>query len=264
VNDYLHLLSVGLTAGAGAAYVWAARRQWLRLGHKAQSTDGRWWWIAFALQTVGLIVSLVDPGHRSFAYGALAAWAAVAGVLFAGHFLAAPSRLLMALPLGAVVLLVAIAGVASVGAPPEDGTGSWISRVHAGFMAAHLAALVVSGAAGALYLLAVGRLKSGDPLATRLPSLSTLDRLGERGLVWGTALLISGLATGGAAMRVSRTFQLIHPTALLGLSELALLIAVLVMYRANRLSRRALALAALACLTLAVIGTISQVIVAHG
>jgi hypothetical protein len=36
------------------------------------------------------------------------------------------------------------------------------------------------------------------------------------------------------------------------------------MHRANRLTRRALAIAALACLSLAVIGTLSQVIAAHG
>ncbi len=264
VNDPLHLASVALTAGAGSAYLWAARRQWLRLGREAQRTDGRWWWIAFALQTLGLVISLVDPGHRSFAYGALAAWAAVAAVLFAGRYLTVPSRLLMALPLGAVVLLVAIAGIASVGAPPEQDTGSWISRVHIAFMTAHLAALVAAGAAGALYLLVVGRLKAGDPLATRLPTLPTLDRLTERGLVWGTALLTGGLGVGGAAIRVSQNFQLLHPTALLGLAEMALLMAVLAVHGANRLSRRALALAALACLTVAVLGTLSQIVVAHG
>jgi hypothetical protein len=264
VNDPLHLVSAALTAGAGAGYLWAALRQWQRLGREAASTDGRWWWIAFGLQTLGLAVSLIDPGHRSFAYGALAAWAAVAAVLFAGRYLAAPSRLLMALPLGAVVLLVAIAGVASIGAPPELGTGSWISRLHIAFMAAHLAALVAAGAAGALYLLAAGRLKAGDPLATRLPTLPTLDRLTERGLVWGAALLTGGLGVGGAAIRVSHSFQLLHPTALLGLAEIVLLMAVLAVHSANRLTRRALALAALACLAVAVLGTLSQVVIAHG
>jgi ABC-type uncharacterized transport system permease subunit len=131
-------------------------------------------------------------------------------------------------------------------------------------MASHVAALMAAGAAGGLYLLAVGRLKSGDPRATRLPSLPTLDRLVERGLVWGTALLTGGLATGGAAIRVSQNFQIMHPTALIGLAEMLLLVAVVTMHRANRLTRRALAIAALACLSLAVIGTLSQVIAAHG
>lgn len=262
--DLQHLASVVLTAAAGASFLWAARRQWLRLGREEQRTDGRWWWIGLGLQTAGLAVSLCDPGHRSFAYGALAGWAAVAAIMFAGRFLAAPARLLLALPLGAVVLLVAIAGVAQVGAPPEDGTGSWISRLHAGFMAAHLAALAAAGAAGALYLLVSGRLKAGDPRATRLPSLPVLERLVERGLVWGTALLTGGLATGGAAIRVSHTFQLMHPTALLGLAECVLLAAILGLHRANRLSRRALSVAALACLAVAVLGTLSQVVIAHG
>lgn len=262
--DPLHLASVILTAGAGAAYLWAACRQWIRLGGEMPSTDGRWWWIGLGAQTAGLLLSLFDAGHRSFAYGALAGWSAVAAIMFAGRFLAAPARLLLALPLGAMVLLVAIAGVTQVGAPPEDGAGSWISRLHAGFMAAHLAATAAAGAAGVLYLLAAGRLKAGDPRATRLPSLPVLERLVERGLVWGTALLTGGLATGGAAIRVSQTFQLLHPTALLGLAECLLLATVLGLHRANRLSRRALSIAAIACLAVGVIGTLSQVVVAHG
>jgi hypothetical protein len=264
MNDPLHLVAVALTAGAGAAYLWAARAQWLRLGREPAAGDGRWWWIGLAVQSAGLVVSLLDPGHRSFAYGALAAWAAVAAVLFAGRFLSAPGRLLLALPLGAIALLVAVAGVARLGAPPDDGSGHWIARVHAGFMAAHLAALVAAGAAGGLYLVAARRLKRGDPLATRLPALPAIERLTERGLVWGTALLIGGLATGGAAIRVAQGFQLLHPTALLGLAELVLLAAVLSVHRANRLSRRALAVAATACLAVAVLGLLSQVVIAHG
>lgn len=264
MNEPLYVIAVVLTAGAGAAFLWAACRQWLRLSRAMPASDGRWWWIGLALQSAGLAISLIDQGHRSFAYGALAGWSTVAAMIFASRFLAAPARLLLALPLGAVVLLVAIAGTASIGTPPEDGAGSWISRLHAGFMAAHLAAVAAAGAAAGLYLLSAGRLKAGDPRATRLPSLPVLERLVERGLIWGTALLTGGLATGGAAIRVSQTFQLLHPTALLGLAEILLLATVLGLHRANRLSRRALSLAAVACLSVAVIGTLSQVVIAHG
>jgi hypothetical protein len=262
--DLRNFASVILTAGAGAAYLWAACRQWIRLGSGQPSTDGRWWWIGFALQTAGLAIGLCDPSHRSFAYGALTGWAIVAAILFAGRFLTAPARLLLMLPLGAMILLVAIVGVTEVGAPPEDGSGSWISRVHAGFMAAHLAAVATAGAAGALYLLTSRRLKSGDPRVSRLPSLPVLERLAERGLIWGTALLIGGLATGGAAARVSHAFQLLHPTALLGIAECMLLATVLGLHRINRLSRRALSIAAIACLTVGIIGALSQLVVAHG
>lgn len=264
-SDLIRLAAVGLTAAAGLGYLLAARIQWRRLREATDAADdGRWWWIAFAAQSAALAVSLLDPGHRAFAYGALAAWAGVAAVLFAGRFLNAPSRLLFALPLGAVALLIAVAGTASLGAPPEDGTGSWISRVHIGFMAANLAAIVVAGAAGGLYVLAAARLKSADPRATRLPTLPVLERLIERGLIWGTALLIGGLATGGAAMRVSQTFRLVHPTALLGLAGFVLLVTVLALHRTHRLSRRSLALAAVACLAVAVLGTLSQIVIAHG
>jgi ABC-type uncharacterized transport system permease subunit len=262
--DLIHLAAVGLTAAAGLGYLLAARAQWRRLRDQDAADDSRWWWIAFAAQSIALLVSLLDQGHRSFAYGALAAWAGVAATLFASRFVSAPGRLIFALPLGAVALLVAVAGTASLGAPPEDGAGSWISRVHAGFMAAHLAGLVVAGAAGGLYVVASARLKSADPRATRLPTLPVLERLLERGLVWGTALLIGGLATGGAAIRVSLTFRLLHPTALLGLVEVGLLVVVLAMHRTRNLSRRALALAAIACLAIALLGTISQIVIAHG
>lgn len=266
VPDLIHLAAVGLTGTAGLVYLLAAGAQWRRLREPGTPAgdDGRWWWLAFAAQSAALLASLLDQGHRAFAYGALAAWAGVAAVLFAGRFLSAPSRLLFALPLGAVALLVAVAGTASLGAPPEDGTATWISRIHAGFMAAHLAAIMVAGAAGSLYVVASARLKAADPRATRLPALPVLERLLERGLVWGTALLIGGLATGGAAMRVSLTFRILHPTALLGLVEVGLLVAVLAMHRTRSLSRRALALTAMACLAIALLGTLSLVVSAHG
>lgn len=262
----LHAAAIVLTGLAGVGYVVAAIGQWRRLRETAtpDRDDGRWWWIAFAIQSAALTASLADPVHRSFAYGALAAWAGVAAMLFAGRFVSAPTRLLFALPLGAAALLVAVAGTATLGAPPEGEDATWISRVHAAFMAAHLAGLLVAGAAGGLRMVAATRLKSADPRATRLPALPTLERLLDRGLVWGAALLIGGLATGGAAMRVSPDFRLLHPTALLGLAELGLLLAVLVWHRAGRLSRRALSVGALACLAVALSGTVSLILVAHG
>lgn len=266
VSDWIHPAAIALTGGAGLIYLLAARAQWRRLRDQAASSgdDGRWWWIAFAVQSVALLVSLLDAGHRSFAYGALAAWAGVAAAMFAGRFLSAPSRLLFALPLGAVALLISVAGIASLGAPPEDGSATWISRLHAAFMAAHLAAIVVSGAAGGLYLVVTARLKSADARATSLPALPVLERLLERGLLWGTALLLGGLAIGGAAIRISQSFQLLHPTALLGLVEFALLVAILAMHRTRSLTRREVAIGVIACLSMALLGTLSQVIIAHG
>lgn len=260
--DMVHLAAVGLTAAAGLAYLQAARAQWA--GLSTGGGDGRWWWIAFAAQSAGLVVSLVDDGHRGFAFGALAAWAGVAAVLFASMVLRAPGRLLLSLPLGAVALLVAVAGGASTSGPAEDPSLSWIAWVHGAFMASHLAATAVAGAAGLLYVLAASRLKAADPRATMLPTLAVLERLVERGLIWGTALLTGGLATGGAAARFANAFQLIHPTALLGLAELALLCGVLVSHRSRRLSRRALSIAAVACLGVGLLGTVSQVLLAHG
>jgi hypothetical protein len=269
-SHLIHITAVALTAAAGLGYLFAARTEWRRQPTSAAApaakpvNDGRWWWIAFAAQSAALLVSLIDTNHRSFAYGALATWAGVAAVLFAGRFLSASSRLLFALPLGALALLVAVAGTASLGAPPEDGAGSWISRVHLGFMAAHLAAIVAAGTGGGLYVLASARLKSADPRATRLPTLPVLERLIERGLIWGTSLLIGGLATGGAAVRVAESFHLFHPTAILGVMECILLFTVLAMHRTRKLSRRALAIAAACCLAVAVLATLSQVAFAHG
>lgn len=263
MSGWLHPASLACTALAGIVYVQAARRQWLALARGP--TDGRWWWLGFALQTLGLLLSLFDAGHRAYAYGAVAAWAAMAGLLYASSFLAAPVRLLLALPLGAIALLTAVAGIASVGAPPDDGSAHWLPLAHGACMAAHLAAMVVAGASGGLYLLVSQRLKAADPLARRLPALPVLERLLERGLVWGTALLLAGVASGGAAMRVAGDdFRLWHPTALLGIVGLLLAAAVLALHRRRRLSRRALALAALACAAVAVLGSLSKVLVSHG
>ena len=263
--DIPHIATVALTAMAGIGYVWAAARQWLRLGDAAiPAQAGSWWWVAFALQTAALTISLFDPDNRTLAYGELAAWSAVAAIMFAGRFVDAPVRLLLALPLGAVVLLIAIAGGTAVGDPPSDGSGSWIIKIHVGFMIIHLSALVAAGAMATLYILAADRLKAADPRATRLPTLPEMERFIERSLIWGTALLIGGLATGGGAIRLSQNFQLVHPTSLLGMSEMIILITVLSMHHARRLSRRALAVGALAGLTISVIGTLSLMRFAHG
>ncbi|MCS6969511.1 MAG: hypothetical protein RMM29_06660 [Planctomycetota bacterium] len=260
MNDGLHALAVATTAAAGLLYLQAARRQWLMLARGP--ADARWWWLGFALQTAGLLVSLLDHGHRSFAYGALAAWAAMAALLYASTFLAAPVRLLLAVPLGALALLTAVAGGLAVA--PDERSAHWLPLVHAACMAAQLAAMTVAGASAGLYLLAASLLKAGNPLATRLPALPALERLIERGLVWGTALLIAGIALGGAAMRLSDSFRLLHPTALLGILELLCAAGALAWYRLQRCSRRSLALAAALCAAIAVAGSLSQVLLAHG
>src|SRR5204862_209152 len=78
-----------------------------------------------------------------------------------------------------------------------------------------------------MYLTAVRQLKSPSPRTLRLPSLPLLERLTERSLVVATALLMGGLATGGAAMQLSRSISLAQPSIILALMTMALLVLVL-------------------------------------
>src|ERR1043165_5139820 len=105
-------------------------------------------WLGLGLHSVSLVLSLVNPGQRDFAYGVLAVWAAVAGLFFVSPPLPTPSRTILVLPVGGMALLVAMAELASVDAQPATAGTSWIVRVHVAFMALHLAGMLVSGARG--------------------------------------------------------------------------------------------------------------------
>lgn len=262
----MHALAVILLAAAGLAYCGAAALRWRALRTPGDGPRTNSWLVAagLILHSAGVGLSLIDNNHQPFLFGAVAAWAAVACVVFISRFIAVPSTRLLVLPIGGVALLVAGAGIA---APPGvgEGGGGWITGLHLAFMATHLAATLVAGAAGALWLVAVRQLKSATVGSFRLPNLPILERLSERALVVATALLIGGLATGGAAMRLGGgTFSLTHPTVLLALATMVVMTIALGLRAAERLNRRGIATAAIACMVLGALSLISLVPGRHG
>jgi hypothetical protein len=263
----VHFAAIVLIAAAGCCYCAAALLRWRLMGKADAPQPGYLWpmWAGMALHTASLVLSLLDTGEQDFAYGVLGVWAGVASLLFVSRYLAVPSRGVLALPVGGMALLVAMAELTGpVHLPPAGAPTHWISIVHGVFMALHLAVMALAGAAGGLWLVAARQLKSPSVRALRLPNLPLLERLCERSLVVGTALLLGGLATGGAAMQLSRSISLAHPTIVLALVTMALLVMTLALRAANALSRRGIAVAAVAAMALAALGSVSQLVARHG
>lgn len=263
----MHLTAILLIAAAGICYVAAAVLRWrqMAVSDERRSTHLIPLWLGLTLHSVSLVLSLLDPAQRDFAYAVLAVWAAVASMFFVSRYLASPSRTILVLPVGGMALLVAMAELASgANVTPVSGSTPWITRIHIGFMALHLAVMLLSGAAGGMYLTAVRQLKSSSSRALRLPSLPVLERLTERTLVIGTALLMGGLATGGAAMQLKPTISLAQPSIVLALITMVLLVLILALRATGRLNRRGVALGAVGAMSIAALGAISQLVVTHG
>lgn len=261
----MHLAAVVLMALAGICYCLVAVRRWILL-KLAHGVAGRPWlvWFGMALHSVALVLSLIDAEHPDFAHAVLGSWAALASLLFLSRFLASPNRWLLVLPVGGMALLLAVAGLAVRPKDPATGHMPPIVVVHIIFMTLQLAASLLAGASAFVYLLAVKQLKAAQAGAFTLPHLPKLDHLFERSLVVATALLIGGLATGGAAMRLSGTFSLAHPASLLSLVNMGLLVLAWGLRLANRLGRRGLAWSAIASLAVGAIATVSLIVNRHG
>ncbi len=265
------MAAIILVALAGLAYCAAAWARWRAMARPVGDAEAPpavsappWLWLGFAAHTVALVLALFLPGGRDFAYVVLAAWAAVAALAFARGFLNDPSRSLLALPVGAMALLVAMVAAGSGPAPTPGPITGAVIVLHIVFMVAYLAAALVAGAAGGLYLVAGRQLKSASRRAFALPALPALERVNERAMVLATALLLGGLATGGAAIEQAPGFRLAHPTALLGLLTMAILVAFLALRLAGRLNGSRLAFAAVWGMTLGVLGFLSLESLSHG
>lgn len=267
----MHHTAVVLVAAAGLCYCIAAVLRWRAMAVSDEDRRSAHLiplWVGLALHTAGLVLSLLDPERRDFAYGVLAVWAAVAALFFVSRYLASPSRAILVLPVGAMAVLVAMAGLAGPAPDPTPdkpaGQLIWIVRVHVVFMAAHLAGMLLAGAAGGMWLVAANQLRSPSPRALRLPSLPAIERLAERSLVVATALLLAGLATGGAAMQQGGGLHMGQPSIALSLLTMVLLVAALALRATGRLNRRGTALAAVAIMLVAAMGGLSQLVVKHG
>jgi len=261
----MYLIALVLVAIAGIAFCLAAAMRWRLLRRADADPQGWLWpmWLGLGLLSAGLVCSLFEPAHTGFTYALLGAWAAVASLFFLARFLALPSRGLLALPIGGMILLVVMASMAGRAGdhvrPGEDGL-SWLSLLHILFMASHTAAVLLAAAASGIWLLARRQLKSAAPSALKLPSLPLLERLLEVGLVLAAALLIGGLATGGAAIQQSQRFTLLHGTPMLGLLSMALLVVLLGLRAAHNLNRRSMAIGSLVVFAVTVLSIVSLLV----
>ncbi len=266
----MHTLALVALFIAGAAYCAAAGRRWRGLGSAAGTVVVGVGWLlglGYGALTVALIASLLEHGPHDFAYAVLGVWSATAALHFALGFLAGPTRVLLVLPIGCLAILLAMAGLAEPHAVSQNSAHA-IVILHSVCMATHLAVALVAGGAGGLYLVAVRQLKRASPRAFRLPALPLLEVVTERALIIATALLMAGLATGGAAIESaqagSRAISLAHPSVVIAFLSLALLIGLFALRLTNRLGRRGLALVAVQTMVLAGLSAIGLQVVAHG
>jgi hypothetical protein len=261
----MHLLAVILVAAAGAAYCLAFFQRWRSLGRPGEDASRRspMLWIGLALHAAAVAAACGDRDDRDFLYAVLGAWAGIAAALFASRFIAGPSRGLLALPVGCMALLVAMTALAVHPEHPPRGGGA-IAWLHAGFMTAYLGAVLAAGSTAALYLVAARQLKSASRRALKLPQLPGLERLTERALIVATAMLMAGVATGGAVMEQVPGSSLAQPTIAIALVNLVLLLVVLAAHAAGRLSRRGLARAAAWCMAMGAVELISLQVSRHG
>ncbi len=265
----VHTFALVCLVCAGVAYCAAAVSRWLGLGAAAGVPGPRLGWllgVGFAALTAGLVASLLESGPHDVAYAVLGCWATAAALHFALGFLTAPTRVLLILPVGCLALLLALAGLARGGETPVGASSlRAIVILHSVCMASHLAVALVAGGAGGLYLIAVRQLKRASARAFRLPPLPLLERVCERGLVIATALLMAGLATGGAAIgHGSNPINLTHPALVIAFLSLALLVLLFALRLAGRLNRRGLALVAVQTMALAILSALALQVVAHG
>lgn len=270
----MHVLALAAIALAGCAYCLAAWRSWRALGgqgapdapeamppgpaHGGEALLG----IAVAAHSLAVVAAFADRTHPEILDCVLGAWAAMAAALFIRSAAGGSIRALLALPMGGAALLIAGAGLA---APPvHTHTGSAVTILHAVCMSAYLAAVLVAGAGGLLYLLAARQLRTATVRGFRLPALPTLDRLTERGLAVAAALLLAGVATGGIALHATHSGSVIQPTILIALVNLAVLVAVLLGRITRRLAHRTLAGAAVVCVLLGGGELVSLLVTTHG
>lgn len=262
----VHTLALVALILAGGAYCFAALRRWRGLGaaHGVAAPGVGWLLgIGFGALTMALVASLLEDGPHDFAYAVLGVWSATAALHFALGFLAGPTRVLLVLPIGCMAILLAMAGLARPNAVGQSSAHA-IVILHSVSMATHLAVALVAGGAGGLYLIAVRQLKRASPRAFRLPPLPLLEKVTERALIIATALLMAGLATGGAAIESSHTISLAHPSVIIAFISLLLLVALFALRLANRIGRRGVALVAVQTMTLAGLSAIGLQVMAHG
>lgn len=261
----MHLLVSLCLVLAGLAYALGVWLRWRRPAADQQSGSGWAMWPGMALLTAAAILGLSEPDHGDFAWAVLGAWAAMAGIHFVTGWLRRPSLSLLALPVAALAMLLALGALAGGHHAKSSTPGAmhWTAQVHVLLMALHLGAALLAGGAGGLWLIARRQLKVPGPRALALPNLPVLERLTERTLVISAGLLAAGLAVGGAAMEASPTVTLAHPAVIIACCNLVVVLAALGLRATNRIGRRALAVAALQAMSLAMLSVVAIQLLRH-
>src|SRR5690606_10159617 len=147
---------------------WSTWRWWRALGQDRTTMVPIALFVGVVALSAGLVVALVDRSHPAFAHAVIGLWSGLVSLVFLRRYLAPPGRKLLILPVAAMALLVAFAGLAPT--PEADSSARVIIVIHVVFMTATLAAQLIAGGAGMLFLIAVRQLKEGSALALRMPA----------------------------------------------------------------------------------------------
>lgn len=247
------IVVAALTTGA-ALQTWAARSRWRDLTRpEGGRVSVRLAWAGAVAQAAALVLVWLDGPHPDLAYAVLGVMGAALTILLLTRVLDLRTPGLLLTPVAILSLLTAAAVAADlvlgrVDARDPAQPRSLVGSVHILFMSAELAASLLAGAAGALYVVAEGQLKTLTPRALRLPGLPRLASLTERSLAVTAAMLLGGVLSGVVAGAVSQRFTLLHFTPLAAIATLLLAIIVLLLRGRRVLSARGLAWWALAVL----------------
>lgn len=253
-SSAMHNSAIAIMILAGLCFAGAGLLRWRNLGRREEvgETGGTWilLWVGMVLLSVTVVVALLDAQHLRFLYAVVAIWSAVAVALFLTAYLRLRTPALLLLPVAGMAMLVSmVAGFEQPDKPLVEEL-VWMKVLHIFFMATYSTAMLLTAAAASLYLVVARQLKTAGSMALRLPALPLLGRLNEVTLVIGMALLIGGLATGGASMRLQEHFSLFQPVPMLAMANTLLLGSLLGVHAVRRLMPRALAVGSLATASL--------------
>ena len=220
-------------------------------------------WVGIIAHSAALACALVEGQHREFTYAVVGSWAGIASMFFLLRFLHLRSRDVLLLPAAGVVLLVVLAtgaGHLTDVRHGSDDTRNWVTWLHIGFMSLHFAAMIVAVSASGIWYSTRRKLKRVGPGVLELPSLPRIERLIEWGLIVAAALMIGGLSTGGVAISSSPDFQLTHPTPILGILEMVILVALLAANLTGHMRPRVFARGAIVVFILSATSLVSVVV----
>lgn len=269
----LYTAKVILLALAGLGYIAGAFWRWRSLDQNEKSGLNPWALVtgAFVCHAVAAALAIGFTQHADLVFAVCGSIGAALIMLFSARLMGMKTPGLLLMPVGIVVLLVAIAAIIDrpLAHPENDTTElterSWSFGAHMVFMSANLAASLFCGASAALYLAASRQLKQANRRALRLPGLPLLLSATEKSLLISLAMLLGGFISGGVAIGPDSPFTILHPTVIIAFLTLLLMILTVVARASRRLPASGLAWMCLLILLLdALIVVVLMVVEPHG